>query len=374
MKKAFPRWLYFLTVILALLSLPGNTSSAVAQPEAFEIYLPSVTRPAFNWQKVTSGLPDDWVRDILVHPEGQHEIFVAYRDSGIYKSSDHGQTWKVVWGFAQAPDPSVRQLAAAPSDPSILYATAINRVLRSTNRGESWSNVWPPAYSGGGWALAVDPEDADHVFIGINADVQFNIYETENGGQTWEAKNLSVGSTEGIISLAFDPLTPGKLYAGGNTDLSQNPRITRLFISLDEGETWTLYEENFPATKRLTTINFNPCLQQQIFVTRQGYGNDQYLHRSDDNGTTWVSLPLVDDDLVVSPVPPCPIYSDMRRSLDNGLTWKSLIADFYSFIPDPENLRFSAWAADPWSDVLWLGTRYHGVFYLRDAVPHSPGG
>jgi len=216
--------------------------------------------------------------------------------------------------------------------------------------------------------------NSDHVFIGINADVPYNVYETEDAGKTWIEKNLSVGSTEGIISLAFDPITPDKIYAGGNTDLSTNPRVTRLFVSLDGGDNWSLVEENFPATKRLTTITFNPCVPEQIFITRQGYGtSDQFHRRSDDSGTTWVTLPLIDDDLFISPVAPCPIFSDMQRSLDNGATWKNLFADLSTLIPDPANLRYSAWAADPWSNVLWLGTRDHGVFYLDGVVPHSGG-
>lgn len=359
--------------LLFLYSLAGKPIQVTAQPANVEIYLPLVYSKPYSWKQVTSGLPLDWVRDILVNPTRSHEIYIAYRDFGLYKSSDHGQSWKEVWGFNEATDPSVRQLAVSPSDPNILYATAVNRVLRSTDRGENWTNIWPVTNSGGGWAIAVDPIDSDHVFIGINADVAFNIYETEDAGQTWEAKNLSVGATEGIISLAFDPITPGKLYAGGNTDLSTNPRVTRLFVSLDEGDNWSLVEENFPATKRLTSISFNPCLQDQIFITRQGYGRDQFQQRSDDSGMSWNTLPMIDDDLTISPISPCPIYSDMVRSLDNGETWESIIGDMYSLIPDVENLRYSAWAADPWSNILWLGTRYHGVFYLEGVVPHKSG-
>jgi len=374
MKRAYHRCLQFLLTFIFLHTLAGHPIEVGAQPANFEIYLPSVTRSALNWKAMTNGLPDDWVRDILINPSSPHEILIAYRDSGMYKSADHGQSWNVVWGFAQAPDPSVRQLAVSKSDPNILYATAINRVLRSTNRGSTWTNIWPAANTGGGWAVAVDPVNSDHVFIGINADVPYNVYETEDAGKTWIEKNLSVGSTEGIISLAFDPITPDKIYAGGNTDLSTNPRVTRLFVSLDGGDNWSLVEENFPATKRLTTITFNPCVPEQIFITRQGYGtSDQFHRRSDDSGTTWVTLPLIDDDLFISPVAPCPIFSDMQRSLDNGATWKNLFADLSTLIPDPANLRYSAWAADPWSNVLWLGTRDHGVFYLDGVVPHSGG-
>ena len=374
MKRASFRCSQFLLVLFFLLTLSHNPIRVEAQPASVEIYLPSITRSALHWQKMTNGLPDDWVRDILINPSSPHEILIAYRNSGIYKSSDHGQSWNEVWGFSQATGPNVRQLAVSTSNPNVLYATALNRVLRSTDRGETWADIWPVSNPGGGWAVSVDQDDPDHVFIGINATVPNNVYETEDGGLNWEAKNLSVGATEGIISLAFDPFVPGKIYAGGNTDLSDNPRITRLYVSTDSGDNWMLMENDFPATKRVMNIHFNPCNPRQVYISRQGYNtSDDFHRRSDDSGSTWVTLPLSDDDLFISPVSPCPIYSDIQRSLDNGVTWKNLSADLYLLIPDPVNLRYSAWVADPWSNVLWLGTRYHGVFYMNGVVPHSPG-
>ncbi len=173
MKRASHRCLQFFLAFIFLHSLAGNPIEAVAQPASVEIYLPSVTRSALNWRAMTNGLPNDWVRDILINPTSPHEILIAYRDLGIYQSTDHGQSWSEVWGFAEATNPSVRQLAVSKSDPNILYATAINRVLRSTNRGSTWTNIWPVANTGGGWAIAVDPVDPDHVFIGINADVPY---------------------------------------------------------------------------------------------------------------------------------------------------------------------------------------------------------
>ena len=224
MKRASQHCLLFLLVLIFLLSLADNPINVGAQPASVEIYLPYAARQALQWKKVAYALPEDWVRDIQINPSGPHEILIAYRNSGIYRSSDHGLTWNEVWGFAHVINPYVRQLAISPSDPNIVYATAINRVLRSTDRGMTWTNIWPVTYDSGGWAIVVDPADFDHVFIGINANVPYNVYETEDAGQTWEAKNLTVGPTEGVISLAFDPLIPEKMYAGGNTDLSANPR------------------------------------------------------------------------------------------------------------------------------------------------------
>lgn len=194
--------------------------------------------------------------------------------------------------------------------------------------------------------------------------------ETRNAGQSWEPKNLTLPNLEGIISLAIDPTNTQILFAGANTDEASHPMISRLYTSTDGGNTWELTTSNFPDSKRVTSIQFDPCIQDQILISRQKHGViDSYLRASNDDGQSWYSIPLTDDDISISPVAPCPIYTALHRSLDHGASWEDISYNFYSLIPPNEEVIFSAWATDPWNNLLWMGTRDYGVFYIRGIVP-----
>jgi hypothetical protein len=61
----------------------------VADTLTHTVFLPLLARPA-QWHRLENGLPDDWIRDIAICPTSPHEILVAFRDMGVYKSADDG--------------------------------------------------------------------------------------------------------------------------------------------------------------------------------------------------------------------------------------------------------------------------------------------
>jgi photosystem II stability/assembly factor-like uncharacterized protein len=355
---------------LAVYSRNASTQDPPCGDQKQCCFLPIVTTTdqGQEWRPLENTLPGDWVRGIAINPAPPHELLVAFRNEGISKSVDGGQSWYRVY------EGSTRQVAFASTDPNVVYATVLNGVLRSDDRGETWHDVWPRTFTFGGWALAVDTADAAHVLVGINADAPYHVYETQDGGGSWVPSNLSLEPLEGIISLAIDPANPLRYFAGANTDVADHPQITRLYLSSDGGDHWALVENDLPDSKRLTSINFNPCNPNQILISRQKHGTtDRYLRLSDDSGETWHIVPLIDDDVGISPVPPCPIYADMHRSLDGGDTWQDITLNFADLIADDE-AYFTSWAPDPWRNVLWIGTRYNGLFFLPGSVPQDGTG
>jgi len=339
-------------------------------PIKYELALPIVFGSIFEikddqWTKVTTIGVSDEVRDILINPTPPHEILVAFKSAGIYKSTNNGDTWRKVFNLG------ARELTIAPSNEEVIYASVKNSLWGSGDRGETWSNIWSNDIEGGAWTVVVHPLNEDYVYAGINFNSPYHVYATEDRGQNWEPKNLTLPEDEGIHSLAIDPKDTQKIYAGGNTDVSSHPLSTRFYVSPDDGETWSLIENGFPSTKRLTSITFNPCNQNQIFVTRQKHGSgiDSCIRVSNDNGETWNITPLVDDDLIISTDPPCAVFASLHRSMDGGDSWQDISYNFYDFIPEGDRVQFFSWALDQSTNVLWLGTRNHGLFALGNAIP-----
>lgn len=196
---------------------------------------------------------------VALNPSNPRELLISDEYGGVMlRSTDRGRTWTKVFdldlsGCTQGPKycrDGFRAIAYAPSNPNIVYAgmSASRRTIdgppwpardsygmyKSTDGGETgtWveiNNGLPisPALLLNILAIAVDPTDADVVYVGTWKD---GVYKTTNGGQEWVRKSDGLGATD-VRSLAIDPYNPQIIYAG----LSEGAGI---FKSTNGGEQW----------------------------------------------------------------------------------------------------------------------------------------
>jgi photosystem II stability/assembly factor-like uncharacterized protein len=113
-------------------------------------------------------------------------------ESGIFKSTDGGDTWKKLEKGLPTPSQGLGRIGfcIAPSDPNRLYATvdagANGGIYRSDDAGESWNRIqtdnrfWGRASDFA--ELRVDPKNKDIVY---SANVV--AWRSADGGQTWKA-------------------------------------------------------------------------------------------------------------------------------------------------------------------------------------------
>ena len=121
---------------------------------------------------------------IVAHPTNPNVIYLCTMSSldpisgvpgpadGIWKSSDLGVTWTVLSDAVMSPDYSILGLAISESSPDTLYvSTKEYGVFKSTDGGISWAamnNGLPfPNGNHSGVAIAVDPADADKVYVSV---------------------------------------------------------------------------------------------------------------------------------------------------------------------------------------------------------------
>lgn len=153
--------------------------------------------------------------------------------SGIYKSSDGGDSWREVTTGLPGGDMGKIGLAVTPADPDIVYATIETNddergFYRSTDKGESWQRR--NEYISGGTGphyyqeIEASPTDPDLV---IQMDVFFQI--TRDGGATFD--NLGSGGEKHSDNHAlwFDSANTQHMLAG--TDAG-------LYETFDQGTTW----------------------------------------------------------------------------------------------------------------------------------------
>ena len=201
--------------------------------------------------------------------------------SGIYRSYNAGNSWELLTSGlpAAAANRGRIGLAVAPSDPATIYAMYANDpgnfdgIYKSTDHGDTWRRVTASGLPGGflggfGWyfgTIKVDPQNAGIVYaLGVT------FYKSVNGGDSWS--NILRDMHVDQHALEFDPANSNRLRAGNDGGF---------YISNNAGGSWTK-SFNLPITQFYAgTIDFlNP---ERTYGGTQDNGTMRTLSGRDDD-------------------------------------------------------------------------------------------
>lgn len=229
-------------------------------------------------------------------------------DSGVWKSTNYGNTWKNISDGWPSSSDSIGALAVAPSDPKVIYAgtgesdirgdmITGDGIYKTTDGGKTWK------YAGlkdthTTMGLVVDPRNAEvvyaasmgHVFVpGPNRGV----YKSTDGGKSWK-KVLFVNDKTGVVDLVMDPKNPNVLYATAwqayrtPWHLSSGGPGSGIYKTTDGGRHWTNISRH-PGLPHGTLGKMGIAVAASnpnvVYVTIQAKHGG--LFRSDDAGKTF---------------------------------------------------------------------------------------
>jgi photosystem II stability/assembly factor-like uncharacterized protein len=247
--------------------------------------------------------------------------------NGIAKTTDGGRTWAVVHAESDAPslnlagswiEPRAQEdghsvwfdspydLAVAPNDPDVAYATDLFRAYRTLDGGKSWTQVHSERRGDDRWTtrgldvtttygVQFDPFDPRTLYIPYT---DIGLFRSEDGGETWS------GSSTGIPArwrnttywLAFDPEVKGLVWGGfsGTHDLPR-PKMWRrtdparfkggVAVSTDGGRHWALSNQGMEESA-ITHVLLDPKSpkgSRTLYAAAFGRG----VYKSTDNGRSW---------------------------------------------------------------------------------------
>lgn len=366
-----------------------------------------------TWRLVSAGqLPADAiVSDLEVQPDREQTILVATQH-GVFRSDDGGRVWKA--SSAGLPHRDVRELAFAPSQPTVVYATLRTTardklpfdggVCRSDDAGRTWRRVegrglpsrvgrsdQPMQMTSNLKEIAVDPRNADVLYVGDVAWVTAGVYKSTDGGRSFErvayhsAKKTNMdygwirqfGPT--VECLAISPAQPDQV-AFGTTG--------HVFVSPDGGRTWEQrYCRQFDdgrfagAGLEVTCARRvvpDPVRRQRVWFCYMDIG----LLLSDDGGCTFrrscEGMKNAGNcfDVAVDPAAPDTVWAgtgwwnrnsgDLCRSEDGGRTW-TVVGRPETGLPDSQPRQL---VLDQRSPVgrrrVWVILQAHGLFRTDD--------
>lgn len=235
--------------------------------------------------------------------------------SGVMRSRDGGQTWRIVTGWDETEPKAVQ---VDPHAPDTVYAGLPDGFIVSHDQGQTWQRAERglPARGKYTQCLQVDRTRRGRLLIGCET----GIYLSEDGAQSWRRVFATVDTVNDLRQSPHDPAhwvavsqSAGALESrdGGAswTELAGLPRDRALYnvafhprrpgtlavaswsygmwVSTDDGRTWAARNAGLPAPARVWRTAFDPD-DGRLYAAVV----EQALHVSEDLGLTWTEAGL----------------------------------------------------------------------------------
>ncbi len=213
-------------------------------------------------------------------------IVLAGSDSGIYRSTDNGVTWKIV-------DSSFKKVNVIifNASGSYAYAGTRNGLFRSTDHGETWSVLNNGLKSDIIHSLIVYPvgsKDSNFVFAGTGS----GLFRSTDNGLTWESAGIPNRllppsmflASNGSVLFEGTPYNKELNWPGTNYTASIFRPVTVVFNSSDNGSNWAVDASGLDT---VTYANLKGLVVSgaNIYAGMTNAG----VFLSTDNGTNWTS-------------------------------------------------------------------------------------
>ena len=217
----------------------------------------------------------NWNSAIAMDPFDQNIIY--FGSQFVHRSTNQGHEWEIISPDLTTDDKDKQKqydsggltldatgaenycsiLAISPSalEPNELWVgTDDGQIQLSRDGGDSWSNISPSSssYPKDGWVaqIKVSTFNKGEAFVIVNNyrnfDFKSYLFRTRDYGKTWE--NLLNGKEDNFgysLSMVQDPIEKNLIFLGTENGL---------YISIDEGDSWTKWTKDFPSVPTMDMI------------------------------------------------------------------------------------------------------------------------
>jgi hypothetical protein len=244
------------------------------------------TNGGTSWTRVaTTGTVGSYISQITIDPSNTSIVYVS-GSLGVVKSTNGGVSWSSTGSGANA-----NCVLIDPTNPQVLYCTtggySANLVRKSTNGGGSWTTLAGglPASGTSRAQLAMAPSNASILYASIASSAGYGLlglYRTTNAGAAWttQASSPNYLGSQGWYdnTVTVHPTNPDFVVVGG----------IDIYTSSNAGVT---------LTQRTFWSTTNPLTMSHADIHFLGYrgsvlscGSDGGVYYSTNDGVSWADL------------------------------------------------------------------------------------
>ncbi|MBK7993090.1 MAG: hypothetical protein IPK14_06590 [Blastocatellia bacterium] len=295
-------------------------------------------------------------------------LFLVTFNSLAFAYIDPEVTANFTWSEVGPDGGDVRALAIDPADANRLFiGTNDGQIYRSTNAAKSWTRLL--SFHHPGYVvdkIIIDNKSPKIIYVplwSLANDVDGTIYKSTDGGDTWQ--ELTAMNKHSVRALAIAPTDANLLIAAA---------IDGAYISHDAGTSWSRFSpENHPDIKRLHSIAIDPKNPNIVYL-----GTEHLPWRTDNGGKDWVCVKghptekkqqFIDDSdiftITIDPTDNNNIYasacSGIYNSKDGATTWTK-----YQGIPFTSRRTHIIYPDPTNNQIIYSGTT-EGLWKTTDA-------
>lgn len=226
-----------------------------------------------------------WNFPIFFSPHNNDKLYAC--SNQLHVTTDEGQTWQTISPDLTRNDSAklvtsggpitkdntgveyyctIFAAVESPHEAGVIWTGSDDGLIHLTkDGGETWTNVTPPASIMPEWmminSLEVDPFDPAGLYVAGTkyklGDYEPYLYKTSDYGQTWQKITDGIDKGHFTRVVRADPDRKGLLYAGTESGM---------YISFDDGESWTPFQQNLP----IVPITDLTLKNKNLIVATQG--------------------------------------------------------------------------------------------------------
>jgi photosystem II stability/assembly factor-like uncharacterized protein len=317
-----------------------------------------------SWRQLGPDNIGGRVRGIAVHPTDPNTVWIAAASGGIWKTTNGGGTWASKFDYKSTV--SMGSIAVDPNNPDILFAgtgegantqmPSGTGMYKSTDGGETWKLSGLTGVQAFNKTF-IHPEDSNLILAG-GWGGKSGVYRSKDGGDSWERLNKY-----SVTDMSIHPRNPNEFIIGVDGGALITKDMGKTFKSIISPES----QGGLPINSiGRVSIQYSQLNTNVIFALIEAETERRgFLYYSENRGVSWNRSTIqgseiffsggnpqgwYDNVIAVHPTEPKTVLAggvSLKRT-ENGLSFADYTAGIH---PDQQCVTFSP--SSP--DIVYLG-------------------